>query len=87
MNINSIGKTDNKEPKKLIDDYAKRLSFYIKFDLEIIPDIKCQNLSEKQQKKKEGELILAKVAATDQLILLDENEKTSQALVFRRVEK
>jgi 23S rRNA (pseudouridine1915-N3)-methyltransferase len=43
MNITiAIGKTDNKELQKLIDDYAKRLSFYIKFDLEIIPDIKCQ---------------------------------------------
>jgi 23S rRNA (pseudouridine1915-N3)-methyltransferase len=36
----------------LIDDYTKRLSFYIKFDLEIIPDIKnVKNLSESQQRK------------------------------------
>jgi 23S rRNA pseudoU1915 N3-methylase RlmH len=50
--------------------------------IEIIPDIKCQNLSEKQQKKKEGELILAKVAATDQLILLDENGKNFSSVGF-----
>ncbi len=76
MNIKllAIGKTDNKALQSLIDDYTKRLSFYIKFDLEIIPDIKnVKNLSESQQKEKEGELILSKVTPTDQLILLDEN--------------
>ena len=58
MNIKllAIGKTDNKNLQMLIDDYTKRLSFYIKFDLEIIPDIKnVKNLSESQQKEKEGE--------------------------------
>ena len=76
MNIKllAIGKTDNKALQTLIDDYTKRLSFYIKFDLEIIPDIKnVKNLSESQQKEKEGELILSKLTPTDQLILLDEN--------------
>ena len=55
MNIKliAIGKTDNKSLQALIDDYQKRLSFYIKFDLEIIPDIKnVKNLSEAQQKGK-----------------------------------
>jgi 23S rRNA (pseudouridine1915-N3)-methyltransferase len=58
----------------LIDDYTKRLSFYIKFDLDIIPDIKTK-LNWKSTKRKEGELILAKITPTDQLILLDENGK------------
>lgn len=76
MNIKliAIGKTDNISLQTLIDDYTKRLSFYIKFDLEIVPDIKnVKNLSENQQKEKEGELILSKLSPTDQLILLDEN--------------
>lgn len=85
MNIRllAIGKTDNKDLQALIDDYTKRLSFYIKFDLEIIPDIKnVKNLSEAQQKEKEGELILAKIGPTDQLILLDENGKTFSSVGF-----
>ena len=85
MNIKllAIGKTDNKELQKLIDEYTKRLSFYIKFDLEIIPDIKnVKNLSESQQKEKEGELILAKLNPTDQLILLDENGTTFSSVKF-----
>ncbi len=85
MNIKliAIGKTDNKQLQTLIDDYSKRLSFYIRFDLEIIPDIKnVKNLSEAQQKEKEGELILAKTSATDQLVLLDENGKSFSSVGF-----
>ena len=85
MNIKllTIGKTDNKALQSLIDDYSKRLSFYIKFDLEIIPDIKnVKNLSESQQKEKEGELILAKLTSTDQLILLDEKGTTFSSVGF-----
>ena len=85
MNIKllAIGKTDNKNLQSLIDDYTKRLSFYIKFDLEIIADIKnVKNLSESQQKEKEGELILAKITPTDHLILLDEYGKTFSSVTF-----
>jgi 23S rRNA (pseudouridine1915-N3)-methyltransferase len=85
MNIKllAIGKTDHKALQTLIEDYTKRLSFYIKFDLEIIPDIKNgKNLSEAQQKEKEGELILAKLSATDLLILLDENGGTFSSVGF-----
>jgi 23S rRNA (pseudouridine1915-N3)-methyltransferase len=85
MNIKllAIGKTDNKALQSLIDDYTKRLSFYIKFDLEVIPDIKnVKNLSESQQKEKEGELILSKLTSTDQLILLDENGTTFSSIGF-----
>jgi 23S rRNA (pseudouridine1915-N3)-methyltransferase len=85
MNIKliAIGKTDNKALQSLIDDYTKRLSFYIKFDLETIPDIKnVKNLSESQQKEKEGELILSKLTPTDQLILLDENGITFSSIKF-----
>ena len=85
MNIKliAIGKTDNKNLQTLIDDYAKRLSFYIKFEIEIIADIKnAKNLSESQQKEKEGELILSKLQPTDQLILMDENGKIFSSIEF-----
>ena len=85
MNIKliAIGKTDNKALQSLIDEYIKRLSFYIKFDLEIIPDIKnVKNLTESQQKEKEGEMILAKITLNDQLILLDENGKNFSSVGF-----
>ena len=79
----AIGKTDNKELQQLMDVYQKRLGFYIKFDLDIIPDIKqAKNLGEEQQKQKEGELILSKLSVTDVLILLDENGKQFDSVGF-----
>ena len=48
----AIGKTDNKQLTSLIDDYIKRLGYYIKFSLVIIPDIKnTKNFSEAQLNK------------------------------------
>lgn len=85
MNIKllAIGKTDNKALQSLIDDYTKRLSFYVRFEMIELPDIKnVKNLSESQQKEKEGELILAKLSPTDQLILLDENGKNFSSVGF-----
>jgi 23S rRNA (pseudouridine1915-N3)-methyltransferase len=85
MNIRllTIGKTDSKNLQLLIDEYQKRLSFYVKFDLEIIPDIKnVKNLSERQQKEKEGALILSKIGPTDYLVLLDENGKSFSSVDF-----
>lgn len=76
MNIKvlAIGRTDDKQLQQLIDLYVKRLSHYVKFELDIIPDLKnTKNLSEVQQKEKEGELILKKLSPTDILVLLDEN--------------
>lgn len=79
----AIGKTDDKHLQTLINEYTKRLSFYIKFELDVIPDIKnVKNLSEAQQKEKEGELILSKLTPTDQLILLDENGKSFSSVGF-----
>lgn len=87
MNIKllAIGKTDNKELSRLIDNYNKRLKHYIKFDLDIIPDLKnVKNLTEKQQKQKEGVLIKGKLNPTDVLILLDENGKQLDSVAFSK---
>jgi 23S rRNA (pseudouridine1915-N3)-methyltransferase len=79
----AIGKTDDKQLLQLIEQYQKRLKHYIKFDLDIIPDIKnVKNLSEKQQKEKEGDLILKKINSTDILVLLDENGKQFSSVDF-----
>ena len=79
----AIGKTDNSALQALIDDYLKRLSFYIKFELEIITVIKnVKNLSEALQKEKEGEMILSKISPMDHLILLDEKGKSFSSMDF-----
>jgi 23S rRNA (pseudouridine1915-N3)-methyltransferase len=79
----AIGKTDNKQLIQLISEYQNRLKHYIKFEIEVIPDIKnVKNLSTSQQKDKEGALILSKLQNTDQLILLDDKGKEFTSIEF-----
>jgi len=71
-----IGKTDNKIIKDGFEIYEKRLTHYIPFSMNIIPDIKnVKNMSIEQQKEKEGIEILKRIDNTDLIILLDENGK------------
>lgn len=80
-----VGKTDNKQLQLLIDEYCKRLNFYVKFSIEIIPDIrKAKHLSEQEQKNKEGDLILSKVGSSDYLILLDEKGSSFSSVDFSK---
>ncbi|RDY61274.1 23S rRNA (pseudouridine(1915)-N(3))-methyltransferase RlmH [Flagellimonas nanhaiensis] len=72
----AIGKTDSTDLERLISVYENRLRHYIKFKFQIIPDLKnSKNLSEAQQKEKEGELILGQLQPSDVLVLLDEKGK------------
>lgn len=78
-----IGKTDADYIQKGIDIYLTRLKFYLKTEVEIIPDLKkAKNLSEQEQKKKEGELILNKLESQDFVVLLDENGKQFASVKF-----
>lgn len=73
----TIGKTDNIHLDELINEYIKRLGFYVPFELEIIPDIKnAKSLSETLQKNAEAEAILRRITPADELILLDEKGRT-----------
>jgi 23S rRNA (pseudouridine1915-N3)-methyltransferase len=81
----AIGKTDDKNLQALIQIYQQRLRHYINFELVIIPDIKnSKNLSENQQKEKEGDLLLKEIQSTDQLILLDEKGQEFRSIEFSR---
>lgn len=85
MNIKliAVGKTDNPSLQQLISTYEKRLSYYINFELQLLPDIKNnKSLSEEQQKVKEGELILSYVEPSHHLVLLDERGKEYTSIAF-----
>ena len=78
-----IGKTDESYLETGISKYIKRLERYIPFEMKVIPDIKNRKtLSEEQQKKLEGELILSQYNPGDELILLDEKGKTFSSVSF-----
>ncbi|GAB1309384.1 23S rRNA (pseudouridine(1915)-N(3))-methyltransferase RlmH [Urechidicola sp. KH5] len=79
----AIGKTDDKQLQQLIANYENRLKHYIKFELSILPDIKnVKNLSESQQKEKEGQLILKQLQPSDVLVLLDEKGTMHRSVEF-----
>ncbi|WP_149276072.1 23S rRNA (pseudouridine(1915)-N(3))-methyltransferase RlmH [Pareuzebyella sediminis] len=72
----TIGKTDSTALQQLIATYEQRLQHYIKFEFLELPDIKkTKNLSEEQQKQKEGERLLKEINKGDILVLLDERGK------------
>lgn len=78
-----VGKTTDPHIIALIDDYKKRLSHYLPFDMMVIPELKnAKNLSFDQQKQQEGELIIKAVGPTAQVILLDEHGKEYRSIEF-----
>lgn len=79
----TVGKTDSRPLQQLIDEYCKRLGFYIPFSMDIISDIKnTKNLTTKQQKIAEGKELLKKIEKSDAVILLDENGKLYNSIQF-----
>ena len=81
----AVGKTDKTELQDLMTLYQDRLKHYIKFEIEIIPDIKnAKKLSESEQKQREGNLILKKINPGDSIVLLDENGKQFSSVQFSK---
>ena len=76
------GKTTDARIASLIDDYRKRLTHYVPFELVVIPDLKnAKSLTEEQVKAAEGEAILSRLTPAMEVILLDEHGRE-----FRSVE-
>ena len=78
-----IGKTDAAYFAEAVDEYKSRLTHYIPFEMQVIPDLKnSKNLTVEQQKEKEGELILKNLQQGDYVVLLDERGKEFTSLNF-----
>lgn len=78
-----VGKTAEKLYAQGIEDYANRINHYMPFSIKVIPEIKnSKNLSENQQKEKEGELILKNIEDKDFVTLLDERGKEMRSIEF-----
>ncbi len=80
-----VGKTTDPHIVALIDDYKRRLTHYLPFEMVVIPELKnAKNLTEEQQKQQEGELILKAVGkgATAHVVLLDEHGCEYRSVAF-----
>ena len=81
----TVGKTDVKWVKEGLDLYVSRLSHYVQFSLVEIPELKnVSSFSQAQIKEKEGDLILAAIRPSDEVILLDEHGKEFRSVEFAR---
>ena len=79
----AIGKTDNKYLTQAVDDYLNRANHYAPIELKIIPDIKdVKNLTQEQQKEREGQQIIKCLQPGDHVILLDEGGKEFTSVGF-----
>lgn len=78
-----IGKTDSKEIESLTSLYAKRVNFYCKFSVTILPDVRNnKNLTIKQQRTAEGEALLRQFTEGDFVALLDERGEEMRSVEF-----
>lgn len=81
----TVGKTDINSIAIEIDKYTKRIGHYLPFSMEVIPDIKNKkNLSQNEQKQREGDLILSKLHSTDYVVILDEGGRLFSSKQFAK---
>lgn len=78
-----VGKTDAAYLAAAVGEYGNRLTHYVPFELVVLPDVKnVKNLSEAQQKEKEGEAILKMLQPGDCPVLLDDKGQQFTSLQF-----
>lgn len=85
MNIElvAVGKTDTAEVGSLVAMYSKRINFYCKFSITILPDVRnTRSISVKHQRTAEGEAILRQIGEGDCVVLLDEKGAEMRSLEF-----
>ncbi|MDR1402428.1 MAG: 23S rRNA (pseudouridine(1915)-N(3))-methyltransferase RlmH [Tannerellaceae bacterium] len=79
----ATGKTDAAWLREGICMYCERLTHYFPFEIRTVPDVKnARNISEEQQKEKEGEAILKILQPGDYCVLLDEKGGQFTSLQF-----
>lgn len=80
-----VGKTNDKNITKGIDDYVGRVKHYMPFDIEVIPELKnTKSLIQSNQKEMEAEQILKRLQPSDTVVLLDEHGKEYRSIEFAR---
>jgi 23S rRNA (pseudouridine1915-N3)-methyltransferase len=78
-----VGKTTDTHIESLIQEYQKRLTHYVPFQLQVIPELKnTKALTAEQQKQTEGELILRTITPATDLVLLDEHGKEFRSIEY-----
>lgn len=79
----TVGKTNDTNFIKAIEEYQKRLKYYIPLTIEEIPELKnTKSLTEEMQKQKEGEMIMKSLDSSDDVVLLDDKGAQYTSMQF-----
>lgn len=79
----SVGKTDIKLFRDIVDEYVKRVNHYIPFENIYLPDLKnINNFSEERQKILVGDKLIKILKPTDYIVLLDDKGKNFSSIEF-----
>ncbi len=80
-----VGKTTSAPLAHMIDDYVERVSHFVPFAMEVIPELKnVRSLTVEQLKEREAQDIMARLKPGDYLILLDERGQQFRSVEFAR---
>lgn len=83
LTLLTVGKTDIPWVREGLEMYVSRLGRYAPFTLKEIPELKGVSALDREQiRKKEGELILARLRPADEVILLDEHGQEYRSIAF-----
>lgn len=80
-----VGKTNDKNIIKGIEDYVSRIKHYMPFEIQVIPELKnTKSLSIDNQKEMEADQILKNISSADTLVLLDEHGTEYRSIEFAK---
>ena len=80
-----VGKTDRSFWHDAVEEYEKRLRYFIKFSIIYITDVKSyKKTTSRKIKEDEAKLIFQKIKSEDVVILLDEKGKSFSSLDFSK---
>jgi len=83
INLLVVGKTTDPHIEALLNGYIGRLTHYVPFNLQVIPELRnTKSLTFDQQKQAEGELILRAITPATDLVLLDEHGREYRSIEF-----
>lgn len=78
-----VGKTTDSRLASLMEEYIRRLTHYVPFELVVLPDLKnAKALSEEQIKSAEGEAILRFLTPAMDVWLLDEHGREFRSVGY-----
>ena len=80
-----VGKTTDRHFEAGIAEYASRLSHYLQFSIEVIPELKStRSMSQGEQKEREAIMIAKALQPSDHVVLLDEHGSERTSIEFAR---